>query len=362
MATPREGHTATRLESGRVLIAGGSNYEAAGSGAQKLAVAELYDPATGAFVITGTMKKARSGHTATLLSDGRVLIVGGWGSVSGGTALTSAEVYDPDTGTFALTGSLKKARASHSAIRLGDGRVLIAGGTGTTSSGPSLSSAEIWDPSTGAFTLTGNLKAARMAHTATRMDGTHILIAGGWGPDSMSVLASAEVYDVGTGTFTLTGSMHEARAGHTETMLLNGKVLLVGGNITMDAGSGVGETATAELYNPSTGTFAVTGPLSTPRGYAAAALLTDGRVLIVGGFSEPPYGHFDARSYWATTELYDPDAGTFSLSVTMSQRRRAATATALVDGDVLVAGGACYQVVGEHMGPMPWKTAELWVP
>jgi len=257
MTTPREGQTATLLPDGKVLIAGGYD------NGLSLASAELYDPAIGRFSATGSMSASRYYHTATLLCDGLILIAGGQG---GGN---SAELYSPTTGAFSPTGPMTAEREGQIATLLRDGSVLIAGG-------PSNASAEVYDPKTGTFTATGSMKFDReFAATVLLRDG-RVLVVGGLipGPTPAGIsLASAELYDPGTGTFTLTGSMNAARQSPTATLLPDGRVLIVGG----------GQAASAELYDPGTGTFSLTGSMTAFRLHATATLLPDGQVLIVGG-------------------------------------------------------------------------------
>jgi hypothetical protein len=214
-------------------------------------------------------------HTASLLNDGRVLIAGGTGSGSGGTTVASAEIYDPATGKFTPTGSMHTARETASATLLADGRVLILGGEyGGGRTGGFVSSAEIYDPATGLFSGAGSMAGGYLAHTATRLPDGRVLIAGGM--DLKGTTDKAWLFDPATGTFSPTGSMMAARAGHTATLLRNGLVLVVGG----------AESRVAELYDPATGTFRQTG--STRQDDQTATLLKDGRVLIAGGNALPP--------------------------------------------------------------------------
>jgi Galactose oxidase, central domain/Kelch motif len=254
--------TATLLNDGRVLVAGGSN-----SSSAPLASAEIYDPATGAFMLTGSMLEPRVGQSATLLQNGKVLI-------AGGTDTTAAEIYDPANGTFTATGNMVSPRSSHTATLLANGKVLIAGGG-------SLQTAELYDPAAGTFVLTGSMEFPRNGHTATLLaDRGRVLIAGGG--YAAGALSSAEIYDVLTGTFAATGSMANPRVQHTATLLASGQVVITGG---FGAGVGAGPLATAELFDPLTSTFTQTGSMVAPRSSHAAALLPDGKTFLVAGGS-----------------------------------------------------------------------------
>ncbi len=268
------GHTATLLANGSVLLAGGfvnSVWDYGGSTSDN--GAGLYDSATGQFSGTGNMKASRGDHTATLLANRKVLIAGGADQDPTGTGLASAELYDPGTGTFAPTGSMAVGRFLHTATLLQNGKVLIVGGALTSKSAP-LATAEVYDPATGSFTMTGAMATARERHTATLLADGRVLIVGGTTSTGVTATATAEVYDPSTGLFSATGSMAEARTFHTATLLPNGKVLVAGGG---------DENSTAEIFDPATGTFSITGGMENGRSGHTATLLPNGSVLVVGG-------------------------------------------------------------------------------
>jgi hypothetical protein len=310
MTTSRYYHSATLLSNGKVLIAGGSNGSA-------LSTAELYDLATGTFASTGSMTTVRYLHTATLLPNGKVLIAGG---SNGSTPKSSAELYDPATGTFTLTGSMTTARYCHTAALLSNGKVLIAGGL----NGSALSTAELYNPATGTFALTGAMNTARYYHTATPLSNGKVLVAAGYNAVS-GTLSTAELFDPAAGTFASTGSMGTSRRSHLATLLSNGKVLITGG-----LSSGIGTLSTGELYDPATGTFASTGSMIAARDSHTATLLPSGEVLIAGG---------ENGSYLSTAELYDPASGTFAATGSMTTARVYHTAMLLPNGKALIAGG-----------------------
>jgi hypothetical protein len=328
MHEARSGHTATLLASGEVLVAGGE------SPAGGVITSELFDPATGRFATTGALQVARTGHTATLLCDlaappctnPKVLIVGG-------ESTGSAELYDPTAGTFTLTaGSLTTARGNHTATRLLSGKVLIAGGTGSDG-GSALASAELFDPATGTFSPTAvpMAYARSMGHTATLLPDGRVLIAGG-------DLDSAELYDPIANTFsTVPSPMTVARIWHTATLLPGGKVLIAGGATSSNGGS---LATPAELYDPAavapTASFTATGSLVMPRTFHKAALLPSGQVLIVGGI----YYTLACCQALQHAELYDPASGLFASTGGMQTGRIGFTLTLLGStGPALVVGG-----------------------
>jgi Galactose oxidase, central domain/Kelch motif len=314
MGTPRTAHAATLLSNGSVLVTGG--YSDVGG----FATAELYDPNSGTFSPTGSMQTGRFSHTATLLStlqpNGLKVLVAG-----GGDGIATAELFDPSSGTFTPTGSMITARWIQTATLLNDGTVLVAGGADTEEQ--PLASAELYEPSSGTFKATGSMATARFGHTATLLNDGRVLVTGGTGSNGRSI-ATAELFDPTSGTFTPTGSMNVPRYQHTATLLKGGKVLVTGGTTTTTA------TATAELYDPSNRTFTATGSMEVPRSFQEAKLLTDGTVLVTGGQ--------DGVSL-SNAEVYDSVNGTFTPTGSMGTPRTAFTSTLLHDGAVLVTGG-----------------------
>jgi hypothetical protein len=268
--------------------------------------------AAGTWSTTGSMTAARS-TTATLLTDGRVLAAGGCGAFDIFddclTVLASAELYNPATGTWSATGSMSVARWFHTATRLLDGRVLVAGGF--DSAFANLTSAELYDPATGTWSPTGSTSVGRFGFIATLLLDGRVLVAGGGANGT-----SAELYDPITGTWSATGSTSFLFSGPA-TLLMDGKVLVVARFGT-----------SAALYDPATGTWSATGSTSFGS-FVTATLLQDGRVLVAGG------GGFEGGG----VELYDPTTGMWSVAGgTLACCHP--TATLLQDGRVLGTGGS----------------------
>ncbi len=384
MTIPRCGETATLLPNGKVLFAGGQTL---GGGT---ATADLYDPIAGAFASTGSMSVARSGHTATLLPSGEVLIAGGGNCNPGCVVYSTAEMYDPSSGTFSPTaGNLATPYTGAAAILLTTGKVLIAGGS---SGGTNLNSfAELYDPATGLFTQAGTMVNPREAFTATLLQNGKVLFAGG-DLISPAVTSAAEIFDPSTGTFATTGSLNFPRDLHTASLLLNGQVLIAGGTSTLS------RPASAELYDPGTGTFILTGNLQETRFGHTATALPNGTVVVAAGSDEqllssietydPTTGVFTSQSVFmkvtrmghsttqladgrvlltggqdaysnvnSSAEIYDPATGKFSLTGSLIQGRYGHTATLLGNGNVLVVGG-----YSDPAGTNLVTTAELYNP
>jgi len=341
MLQARAYDTATLLGNGKVLIAGGTT----GDGSD-LSTAELYDPATGKFTPTGSMNVARACLTATLLKDSRVLM-------AGGDREGAAELYDPKTGKFSLTGSMTEPRECPAAVRLNDGRVLVAGGS-------ELSSAELYDPATGRFSATGFMGEARLSFGMVLLPDGDVFVAG----DGVGSQEAPEIFEPVTGQFGSVGTGVLPGGGPSVTGLRDGRVLVAGGDWCLGNIDGpCYRGQRAEVYGPLPGLLSPTGTMATPRCDHLATLLTDGRVLVVGGQYD---GELATSPTDATprpgalvlgplpAEIFNPGTGQFSSGPTPAQEHTHGTATLLPDGTVLLAGGGS--------GKLASAAAELWRP
>lgn len=310
MHTPRLGHSAVRLVDGRVLVVGGyaghnadgGIYNDVGHGEQTTS-AELYDPESGAWSATGRMILPPRGFPATLLSDGTVLVGDDLGDGRPG-----AELYDPRSGIWSAVGPMIAGGATATVLR--DGMVLVRGNSGS----------ELYDPDTEAWTATASEASQRHSHAAIMLPDGRVLVAGGHAPGDKAT-DTAELYDPGTGSWTKAASMNDEREAIAAFLRADGKVLVIGGSYT-------GDRLSPEVYDPVTGTWVAAGDISNLDRPSDPAMteLSDGAVLVTGD---------------SLFELYRPDSGTWSATGTMLGVHTGATATLLLDGTVLVAGGGC---------------------
>lgn len=274
----------------------------------------------------GGMQAARATHTATRLADGRVLVVGGM--QRNREYLRSAEIYDPRTRAFRAAAEMPGPRGGHTATLLHDGRVLIAGGY--DGSEHTLASAVLYDPARDVFDDVSPMHVARGEHTATLLPDGRVVIAGG--EDRGVATASIEVFDPATGRFSQAGSMTIGREGHVAALLPDGLVLLAGGDPDLHT-----VLASAEVFDPASGTSRSVGSLGVARHKAAAVTTASGSVLVIGGSDGRDFG-----GRIAEVERFDPRSGTFHAAGELTEGRFKIdrSTVGLTDGGVIVSGGA----------------------
>ena len=307
----RTGHAATLLANGKVLVAGGFD------GSHYLDSCALYDAATGTWSSTGPMADGRQNATATLLQNGMVLVTGG---IDGHGVLNTCELYDPVAGTWSNTMPMASPRDLHTATLLPGGKVLVTGGKGGGGNNY-LSSCELYDPAAGTWSTVMPMANSRSLHSATLLSNGKVLVAGGY---NGSYFKTCEIYDPAANTWSATDSLATARDAQTATLLPGGKVLVAGGYNN-------GYLNSCELYDAATGTWSNTGSMLSAREYHTAILLQKGgQVLITGGYN---------GNYLSSSELYDVVAGTWNSTGSMITARQSHTATVLLNGRILVTGG-----------------------
>jgi hypothetical protein len=321
--TARAFGAAVLLPNGKVLIVGGESSEG-----PVVTSTELYNPTTNTFAPPGSTPMNNPPGGPLLLPNGKVLFAGG----------TGTELYDPTTNTFApSTASMNNNVGEFTETLLPNGKVLFAGGLDNADN--SVSSTELYDPATNKFAppaSTPVMNAARFDATATLLPNGQVLIAGGFG-NSPDVSASTELYDSATNKFAPAAStpiMNTGRGGATATLLTSGKVLIAGGGA---GGISIIPFSSAELYDPQTNKFAPpasTPVMNTPRTDATATLLPNGKVLIAGGLDDTGFKQLGSTE---TAELYNPATNSFASLFT--DFHAGATETLLPNGKVLIAGG-----------------------
>jgi hypothetical protein len=308
--------TAAVLVNGKVLLAGGID-----SSNSVLASAELYDPATGAWSPTGNLNVARDTYLATALPNGKVLVAGGCATATCSAATPTAEIYDPATGKWSLTGRMAGIHYYSAATLLRNGTVLVEGGCSLGNCNAVTANAEIYNPATGKWSMTGAMNTARDYHTATLLANGKVLVAGGFSGGNV-----AEIYDPAARKWSLAAPMIYAQAQHAAILLPTGKVLLAGSN---------SPSSFCEVYDPVANTWQATGSMATSRALPAMVLLANGKVLVAGGASF-------TRPRWykvSGAELYDPAKGAWSPTGSMSIGRYEYSLILLNNGRALAAGG-----------------------
>lgn len=318
-ANSTENPTATLLQTGKVLVAGGD----LGTIILQIKNAQLFDPVTNGWTATGKMTSVRGGHSGVLLPNGQVLIAGGTNGAIGSNGydlviLKTAELYDPSAGRFTATGKMAGVRMYHSAVLLPNGRVLVSGGLYTYK--PRLryavatNSAELFDPATGIWSSAGNMSVARAYHSSTVMPDGKVLVVGA---------GTADIYDPATNSWMPTTPPASKYTGSPAVVLPNGKVLVASA------------TTSAELYDPSTATWSPTGALASAH-TGGMVLLATGKALIYGP---------------QAAELYDPISNTWSVTGSLISSRTGAPITLLPDGRALVTAGSPVWWNGEVYTP-----------
>ena len=337
LATGRTLPTLTVLTNGSVLAVGG---QVLGAPFATIRTSELYDPAAGTWAATGSLTTSRANHIAIRLQNGKVLVAGGY-TLQPSTRLASAELYDPATGTWSETGNMLEARDIAAAALLPDGRVLVTGGSATGTNLDALATTEIYSPATGIWSRAATMSVARGGHTATVLsNGTVVVVGGASGTYSAPNLhTSAEVFDPAAGTWTATASVSLGRGFHRSVALGNGRLLMTGGSNFVSS-----VFATTDVYDAATGLWTAAAPLVTGRISHSATVLPNGNVLIAGG---------GASGVLGSAELFDVSGGRWIPAGDMRIPRSNHAAALLLNGKVLVAGG---QGVGAS------TTAEIYDP
>ena len=307
MTTTRFFHSATLLKDGRVLITGGFETDRPGHSSPEFrhATAELFDPAKGTSSATGAMSQARSQHRAIPLHDGRVVIKG--------NDLHPPDIYDPQSGRFAILADAPEFGRSVSTTILSTGDILVTDEVGN---------AGIIEPETWKFTSTGRMITPRTNHSATLLQDGRVVIAGGMNADG--TVKASEIYDPTTNTFAANGDLNDERWGHDAMLLQDGRVLIIGGRRGTIEADNVQHVTTAEMFEPSTGNFVTAGDTGLPS-IQSAFLLPSGKVFLLSG---------------GDVAIYDPATGTATRTGhSIGQNRSLYAVTPLTDGRIMFSGG-----------------------
>ena len=305
----------------------------------------------------GEMTTDRATHQATILENGEVFITGGCAGRGCERILSSAEVFNPDSGSFRSVSPMNTPRAGHTAVRLPNGHILVAGGwTGIRAT----RSAEIYNPETDKWNMTGRMSHARASLISVSLPDSSVLIMGG-GSGRLGDLTTIELFNPASGMFTAAGK--SVVNHYLATATSNGQVLMSGGQ---DKEGNIHGMITT--YTPETGKTEQAGVMEVPRVKHAAARLPDGRILIIGGSGSEGYSQ-----RYSTTEIFDPKNGTLSNGPSLRYARHKIRDAVVVlpSGKIVVAGGAIRPEVfdpvnqvfrtleGQLSGPQMFATATL---
>ena len=336
-----------------MLLGGGSGSILSGSG---LATTELYDPNRQSWKPGPKMASARGLLTATLLKNGKILVVGGANSVG---VLKTCELYDPKTNKFSPTGSLSVPRAGHTASLLPDGRVLIAGGLSDISNalkaiGSMKKSTEIYNPKTGTFSKGPNMSRERIAHTASTLPDGTILLAGGISLNGFFRLPGmtnrCEIFDAKTNRFRGAASLPFSIAAHSQITLKSGRILVVGGARSSLLITDAKPMKDVARYDPASGKWARMPSLAIARTLPSLAQLSNGKILVIGGAQ----GTLDKPTATASCEFFDPKTPKFSPAASLGISRAGSPALSLSEGQIFVVGG------GTGQGSKSINTGEMY--
>ncbi len=267
MSTPRDAHSATLLPDGRVLLVGGY----AGEGQAPLASVDVYDPVTQSILEVGSLATGRGGHAAALTGDGRVLVVGGWVGLRSFSA--STELFDPDSRTLSAGPDLPWAAGALEAVALGDGRVLVTGGQ--IEPAVATDAAAVFDPATDTWTMVDALTTPRFKHASVLLDDGSVLTLGG-SSDDETLLATTEIFDPATGTFHAGPEMNESR------YKLTGGAVAIDQRRVVVAGGG----RSVEVIDVGAGTSHVVATFPERGSFATLSLLGSGELLVLGGYDD----------------------------------------------------------------------------
>jgi WD40 repeat protein len=327
MAVPHAAHQSVPILGDRLLIISGGEGNDPAVYTYKV---ELYNPASGASLLTGGLDTSRGLFSATLLMDGRVLVVGGHNPSD--PWIAGAEIYDPLSAAWSMSQPLFNHGIGHTATLLNDGRVLVTGGCSGDGAPGRISQAELFDPTSNSWSGAGLMSQSRCGHFAALLANGQVLVAGG--ENGESILGSSELYDPVSNQWSQSGALNVARSGAVAVTLSDGRVMATGGRINR-----IGSESTidsVEIYDINSGIWNQVMPMPEARYAHTANLLPGGEVLVVGGLEDLENG---LKRFLGSVDIYDPDDDSWSQMASTASPRAYHTTTLLPDGRIFVAGG-----------------------